>query len=134
MGIKVAEIPVKHRPRTAGKSKYGLSRVFRVMLDLINVKFLISYSTRPIQVFGKIGIFSFLAGLLFLLLTIYMKYTGASTITGNPFFMLSALCVIVAAQFVCIGLLGEITIRTYYELQEKQTYVLREKFRGTDTE
>jgi glycosyltransferase involved in cell wall biosynthesis len=132
MGVRVAEAPVKHRPRMAGRSKYGLSRTLRVILDLINVKFLVSYSTRPIQVFGKIGVFSLLAGAVFLVLTIYMKFFAAErySITGNPFFMLSALCVLIGVQFICIGLLGELTIRTYYELQDKPTYVVRESFRG----
>ena len=130
MGVKVTEIPVNHRPRVAGKSKYGLSRIFRVILDLINVKFLISYSTRPIQVFGKIGIYSFFAGVLCAALTVYMKFYQGYNVTGNPFFLLSALFVLVAVQFVCIGLLGEISIRTYYELQQKPTYVVREKFQG----
>jgi glycosyltransferase involved in cell wall biosynthesis len=130
MGIRVAEVPVRHRARVAGKSKYGLERVIPVILDLINVKFLVSYSTRPIQVFGKVGIASFLAGLLFLALTVFMKYFAGYNITGNPFFILSALCVLVGFQFICIGLLGEITIRTYYELHEKPTYVVRERFNG----
>ena len=130
MGVSVAELPVNHRPRTAGRSKYGLSRVFRVMLDLINVKFLISYSTRPIQVFGKIGLFSFLAGAVCAAATIYMKLFSGYNITGNPFFMFTVLCVLVGFQFICIGLLGEINIRTYYELQGKPTYVVREEFRG----
>ncbi len=130
MGIRVAEVPVRHRARVAGSSKYGLERVVPVILDLINVKFLVSYSTRPIQVFGKIGIASFLAGLLSLTLTVLMKYFAGYNITGNPFFILSALCVLVGFQFICIGLLGEITIRTYYELHEKPTYVVRERFKG----
>jgi len=134
MGIRVAEVPVRHRARVAGKSKYGLERVIPVILDLINVKFLVSYSTRPIQVFGKVGIASFLAGFLFLALTVFMKYFAGYNITGNPFFILSALCVLVGFQFICIGLLGEITIRTYYELQEKPTYVVRERFKGGETE
>jgi glycosyltransferase involved in cell wall biosynthesis len=134
MGIRVAEVPVRHRARTAGKSKYGLERVVPVILDLINVKFLVSYSTRPIQVFGKVGIASFLAGFLFLALTVFMKYFAGYNITGNPFFILSALCVLVGFQFICIGLLGEITIRTYYELHEKPTYVVRERFNGGEAE
>ena len=134
MGVSVTEIPVNHRPRTAGKSNYGLSRIFRVLLDLINVKFLISYSTRPIQVFGKIGIYTFLLGAASLAVTAYMKIFDGTDVTGNPFFLLSALCVFVAFQFVGIGLLGEIMIRTYYELQQKPIYVLRERFRGGDAE
>ena len=134
MGIRVTEMPVRHRARTAGKSKYGLSRVLRVLLDLINVKFLVSYSTRPIQVFGKIGMLSFLLGIACLAVTAYMKLFKGYDVTGNPFFLLAALCALVAFQFICIGLLGEITIRTYYELQQKPTYVLRETFRGGKAE
>jgi len=132
MGVRVAEIPVHHRVRTAGKSKYGLARVIRVILDLINVKFLISYATRPIQVFGKMGIISFLLGVISLALTVYMKFFEGYDITGNPFFLLSALCVFVAFQFIGIGLLGEIMVRTYYELQQKPTYVVRERFEGDE--
>ena len=130
MGVKVAEVAVNHRPRVAGKSKYGLSRILRVILDLINVKFLVAYATRPIQVFGKIAFVSFLAGILALALTVYMKFRSGYDITGNPFFLLSALFVVVSIQFIGIGLLGEINIRTYYELQQKPTYVIRETFRG----
>ena len=101
-----------------------------MILDLINVKFLVSYSTRPIQVFGKIGILAFLLGILFGVVTIPMKYYMNYDITGNPFFMLGVLFILVSVQFVCIGLLGEINIRTYYELQQKPTYVVRDTFRG----
>jgi len=132
MGVKVTEVPVNHRPRVAGESKYGLGRVIRVVLDLINVKFLTAYATRPIQVFGKIGLASLAAGGAFFAVTLYMKYLAAERydITGNPFFLLSAICVLVGFQFICIGLLGEVNIRTYYELQQKPTYVVRETFRG----
>jgi len=132
MGVKVTEVPVNHRPRVAGESKYGLGRVIRVVLDLINVKFLTAYATRPIQVFGKIGLASLAAGGAFFAVTLYMKYLAAEKydITGNPFFLLSAICVLVGFQFICIGLLGEVNIRTYYELQQKPTYVVRETFRG----
>ena len=134
MGVKVTELPVNHRPRVAGQSKYGLSRVLRVVLDLINVKFLVAYSTRPIQVFGKVAFLSFVAGVASLILTAGMKLYMGYDVTGNPFFLLSALFVLVAMQFIAIGLLGEINVRTYYELQQKPTYVIRETFRGGRTE
>jgi glycosyltransferase involved in cell wall biosynthesis len=140
MGVRVAEIPVNHRPRTAGRSKYGLDRTLRVILDLINVKFLLSYSTRPIQVFGKIGLWSVLAGALCGLATAAMKvaplWRGEDgqwctvDITGNPFFLLTFLFAMVGVQFISIGLLGEISVRTYYESQNKRIYVVRESFRG----
>ena len=130
MGIRVAEVEVNHRPRVAGKSKYGLDRILRVVLDLINVKFLISYSTRPIQVFGKIGFLSFMLAVFALIEVGWMKAYRDVDVTGNPFFMLAVVCMLVAVQFVCIGLLGELTIRTYYELQQKPIYVIRESFNG----
>ena len=140
MGVRVAEVPVNHRPRTAGRSKYGLGRTLRVILDLINVKFLTSYSTRPIQVFGKIGLYSVVAGLLFGSATIAMKFFpiwkgadggwGTIDMTGNPFFLLTFLFVMVGVQFISIGLLGEINVRTYYESQHKRVYVVRETFEG----
>ena len=133
MGVQVGEVPVNHRRRVGGKSKYGLSRIFRVILDLINVKFLVAYATRPIQVFGKIGLLSFLVGLIFLVLTVYMKFAHGYNMSGNPLLLLSVLCALVAVQFICIGLLGEINIRTYYELQGKPTYVVRETFRGGES-
>jgi glycosyltransferase involved in cell wall biosynthesis len=140
MGVRVAELPVNHRPRTAGKSKYGLGKTIRVILDLINVKFLISYSTRPIQVFGKLGLYAVLVGLLMGLTTVLMKiypvWKGEdgqwSTVdmTGNPFFLLTFLFIMIGFQFVSIGLLGEINVRTYYESQNKRIYVIRERFEG----
>ena len=140
MGVRVAEIPVNHRPRVAGRSKYGLGRTLRVILDLINVKFLTSYSTRPIQVFGKIGLYGVMAGLLCGLATVLMKFLpiwkgedgrwATVDITGNPFFLLTFLFVLVGVQFISIGLLGEINVRTYYESQQKRVYVVRETWEG----
>ena len=132
MGIRLAEMPVSHRPRRAGKSKYGLSRTLRVALDLINVKFLVSYATTPIQVFGKLGFLSLLIGFLCAVATVWMKFFVAERwdVTGNPFFMLGILCTFIGFQFICLGLLGEIVIRTYYESQKKSTYAIRETFIG----
>jgi len=120
MGVRVTEIPVNHR--------------WRVLLDLINVKFLVAYATRPIQVFGKMGLVCFLVAAIALAGTVYMKFAGDEDMTGNPLLLLSVLMVIVAFQFIGIGLLGEIMIRTYYELQNKPTYVVRETFRGGESE
>ena len=130
MGIRLAEMPVNHRLRRAGKSKYGLSRIVRVVLDLINVKFLLSYSTSPIQVFGKFGLLSFLVALIALAATVWMKLDPAqqTDMTGNPLLMLAVLLIIVGVQFISIGLLGELQIRTYYESQSKPTYAIRELY------
>ncbi len=126
-GAKVGEIEVSHFARKHGKSNYGISRTFRVILDLINVKFLISYSTRPIQFFGKIGFIALSgAGLSFMGL-IYMKLFEGADMTGNPLLYLMILLVLVAVQFITLGLLGEINIRIYHEMQQKPTYVIKEK-------
>ena len=131
-GARVAEIPVNHRERKYGTSKYGISRTFKVILDLVTVKFLLSYSTKPIQIFGGLGIISlFLSFLSFLEISIGKFFYGLD-ITGNPFFLLSILFALIGIQFVTMGLLGEINIRTYYESQGKPIYVVREIIGGKE--
>lgn len=127
MGVRVAEIPVNHHLRQYGKSKYGLSRTIRVILDLINVKFLLSYSTRPIQIFGGIGVVSFACGGIAGLVAIYMKLSLDIDMTGNPLLLLSFLFGLVGIQFITLGLLGEMNIRIYHESQNKPIYVIRER-------
>jgi hypothetical protein len=126
MGVRVAEVPVTHHPRRFGKSKYGISRTIRVILDLINVKFLLSYSTRPIQIFGGIGLLSFASGGIAGLLALYLKWYRDMDLTGNPLFLLSILLVLIGIQFITMGLLGEMNIRIYHESQNKPIYVIRE--------
>jgi glycosyltransferase involved in cell wall biosynthesis len=126
-GASIAEVEVNHRERKHGKSKYGLSRTFRVLLDLLTVKFFLSYSTRPIQIFGKFGLYSFLIGLASLIEVIVLKVMRDRDMTGNPFLYLSVLMVIIGVQFIILGLLGEIIIRTYYESQKKTTYIIKER-------
>ncbi|MCG3175087.1 MAG: Undecaprenyl-phosphate 4-deoxy-4-formamido-L-arabinose transferase [Candidatus Omnitrophica bacterium] len=124
-GIRLLEVPVNHRPRLHGRSKYGFSRIVRVLLDMITVKFLLSYSTSPIQMFGKLGILSGIFGALLFVVAVVLKFTQARTLTGNPLFYLFILCEIIGIQFILIGLLAEITIRTYHESQRKKIYVLK---------
>ena len=126
-GISLVEVPVKHHPRKSGKSKYGLSRTFRVFLDLITVKFLLSYSASPIQMFGKMGLVASLTGILFFIIAVVLKLTQLRTLTGNPLFYFFIFLEIIAVQFVLIGLLGEINLRTYHESQKKKTYAIKEK-------
>lgn len=128
MGAEVGEIKVNHRPRLSGASKYGLSRTVRVALDLVTVKFLLSYATRPIQVFGKMGLLSFLAGVFSGVWVVYDKIVYAHDMTGNPFLFLTVLLWVVGVQFISLGLLGEIAIRTYYESQQKPVYYVKETF------
>jgi len=126
MGAEVAEIKVNHRPRFHGKSKYGISRAVRVALDLITVKFLLSYATRPIQVFGKVGLACFLAGLLSGVWVLYDKFAFGHDMTGNPLLLATVLLFVVGTQFISLGLLGEISIRTYHESQDKPIYHIKE--------
>jgi glycosyltransferase involved in cell wall biosynthesis len=126
-GVAVAELPVNHAARQYGKSKYGIGRVTRVLLDLLTVRFLLSYGTRPMQIFGSIGLISMaLGGLTALYLALYKLFTGAE-IGDRPLLLLSVLLIILGVQFISIGLLGELVVRVYYEAQHKQIYVVREE-------
>jgi glycosyltransferase involved in cell wall biosynthesis len=124
-GASMAQIPVRHHPRTAGKTKYNLSRTFRVVLDLITVTFMHSYLTRPMHIMGLAGLFSMGLGSLSLVVTIWMKSTYRTNMTGNPFLLLSAICVLVGVQFISMGLIGELMTRTYFESQGKKSYAVR---------
>jgi glycosyltransferase involved in cell wall biosynthesis len=126
-GARLAQIPVRHHPRTAGKTKYNLSRTVRVLLDLITVKFLHSYVTRPMHVLGTIGLLSMAAGVLSLLATVWMKYGMQPRVfmTGNPLLYFSGLLEVVGVQFISMGLLGELLTRTYFESQGKKSYAVR---------
>lgn len=125
-GAKVTEIPVDHRPRTAGVSKYGIDRVLRVVLDLITVKFLLKYSTRPLQLFGKWGFGSFALSLLVFSTTLFMKYSEGLSMNRNPLLILSAFLLFAGVQFITLGLLGELVTRTYHEVQDKPIYNIRD--------
>ena len=125
-GARITEIPVNHRARRFGKSKYGLTRTLRVLLDLITVKFLAGYSTKPIYAFGFVGILLGLASLLSVgaavgqaVLPPYVR------IHNNPLTLLGAILIVLAIQIILMGLLAEIIMRTYYESQGKRTYMIR---------
>ena len=125
-GAKVTECVVNHRPRMAGKAKYGLGRTLKVVLDLITVKFLGSFSTKPIYVFGGLGLFTTLLAILFGWLVIYQKLARGTDMSGNPLLILTAVLVITSVQFILMGLLAELLVRTYHESQNRPTYVIRE--------
>jgi glycosyltransferase involved in cell wall biosynthesis len=127
VGARVTEIPVRHHPRRHGVSKYGISRTVRVILDLMTVKFLLAYSTKPIQLFGKWGLYTLLAGFLSGGMTIYMKLFEHLSMNRNPLLILTAFLLFMGAQFIVLGLLGEVNARTYYEAQGKPIYVIRER-------
>jgi glycosyltransferase involved in cell wall biosynthesis len=126
-GARVAEIEVNHRPRRFGGSHYRMDRTLRVILDLITVKFLVSYSTKPMQVFGRWGVYSIGLGVLAGFLTVALKLLPPhQDVTGNPWMYLCIFLLLGGLQLVGMGLLGEISARTYYESQQKSTYTVRE--------
>ena len=126
MGVRVAEIPVNHNARKFGQSKYGLGRIVRVILDLLTVKFLLDYATRPIQIFGLLGLGSLATGsILGTYLTIIRLFFD-QPIGDRPLVILAALLVMIGVQLIIMGLLGEIIVRTYHETQNKPIYVVRE--------
>ena len=126
LGARVVELPVNHRPRTAGHSKYGLGRVMRVVLDLVTVRFLSGFSTRPIQLFGLLGALFTIAGFGLVAWLGFERIVLRTPLGGRPIVLLALLLGIVGVQFVSIGLLGEILMRTYHESQEKPIFRVRE--------
>jgi len=126
VGGTVAEVAVNHRARQFGHSKYGISRTVRVMLDLILVWFLGAYSTRPIHVFGSMGLLSAGGGVLIGLYLTFLKLFMGENIGGRPMLLLAILLVVIGVQLITMGLLGEMTIRTYHESQNKPIYIVRE--------
>jgi glycosyltransferase involved in cell wall biosynthesis len=126
IGISVAELKVNHKPRKQGKSKYGISRTIKVILDLITVKFLLSYSTRPIQIFGLIGFISSAIGGIILMYLSFIRLVLQEPIGGRPLLLLGVLLFFIGVQFVSMGLLAEIQARTYHESQNKPIYVVKE--------
>jgi glycosyltransferase involved in cell wall biosynthesis len=129
VGARVTEIPVNHHPRAAGKSKYGIGRVFRVVLDLLVVKFLGGYGSKPIYFFGGAGLWSFGFGVLCWLEAVLERLlggAGAVHINRNPLFYVGILLFLVGMQFIMMGLLAEVGMRTYHESQGKTPYVIAE--------
>ena len=126
-GGSVAEIPVRHRPRVSGRSKYGIGRMYRVILDLLLIKFLTRYMNRPIHFFGGIGLVSSVLGLGAGALALGLKLFAGTNLVRTPLPVLSALLVIVGVQLAVMGILAEMIMRTYYESQKKTSYDIREK-------
>lgn len=126
MGVKISQRPVNHRPRVHGRSKYGISRTLRVILDLLTVKFLLSYSTRPLQMFGVLGIVMATLGVVINGYLAYLRLFGNQSIADRPLLLLGILLIFSGFQLITLGLLAELQIRTYHESQDKPTYVIRE--------
>jgi glycosyltransferase involved in cell wall biosynthesis len=125
-GARVAELKVNHRPRLRGDSKYGIARTLRVILDLLTVKFLISYSTRPLHVFGVLGVTSGGLGFLIAVYLTLQKLVYHVSIGGRPLLLLAILLIFIGFQFITMGLLGEMLSRTYHESQDKAVFVVGE--------
>jgi glycosyltransferase involved in cell wall biosynthesis len=133
-GVAIAEVVVNHRPRRHGSSKYGISRTIRVILDLLTVKFLLSYSTRPLQIFGLIGVAMALLGVIVGAWLTFVKFFGPGQAIGDrPLLLLGILLIFTGVQLVTLGLLAELQARTYHESQKKPTYVIREVLEAAPT-
>jgi glycosyltransferase involved in cell wall biosynthesis len=126
-GARVIEVPVNHRARTRGSSKYGISRTFRVILDLVTVKFLLAYLDRPMQFFGRIGLVSFGGAVVSALMLEIQRIAGFHILKGETFTSLAVLLTVLAAMFICIGLLGEMVTRVYHEGGSRTSYVVRRR-------
>jgi len=125
-GVSIAEVKVNHRKRRHGKSKYSVWRFPKVILDLLTVKFLLSYSTRPLQIFGIIGLISGIIGGILGLWLAYVRLIRLEGISGRPLLLLAILLIVIGIQFITLGLLAEIVVRAYHESTEKRIYFVRE--------
>lgn len=126
MGASITELPVCHHSRQSGRSKYSILRAVSVVMDLITLKFFLGYFTRPLHIFGLMGMVTTILGAGSFLTVILMKLYQGINMTGNPILYLGVLCVVVGVQLIMLGLLGEVTIRTYFESQNKPIYMIKE--------
>jgi glycosyltransferase involved in cell wall biosynthesis len=126
IGVRIEEYEVRHHPRRHGRSNYGISRTIRVVLDLLTVKFLISYSTRPLQIFGVLGIGMGTVGAALMAWLAYVKYFHHEGIGDRPLLLFAILLVFTGVQLITLGLLAEMQARTYHESQDKPIYVIRD--------
>ncbi|MFV9507781.1 MAG: glycosyltransferase, partial [Oscillochloridaceae bacterium umkhey_bin13] len=131
-GVAVAEMPVNHQARQFGTSKYGIGRTTRVVLDLITVRFLLSYSTRPMQVFGTLGMLLGGLGTILLAYLGYIRIFFNSPLSDRPLLLLAVLLVVLGVQLVGMGLLGELITRVYYEGSNRRIYTVRDELNQVD--
>ena len=131
-GARTTEIPVNHNPRLVGESKYGLERVLKVPLDLMVVKFLSNYSQKPIYVFGGFGLLSHALAVLTFAVMVYFKYWGGKSFITTPLPLLAVLFILMGFISMLMGLIAELTVRTYHESQDKRTYLVRETLNFDD--
>jgi glycosyltransferase involved in cell wall biosynthesis len=132
-GARVTEIPVAHHARSAGKSKYGLSRAAKVIFDLITIKYLSSYLTKPLYLFGTAGLICLAVSLLTFALSLYYRIVEDVHLNRMPLATLSMIMFAMGVQFIFMGLLAEMIVRTYHESQDKPTYLVRERINLEDS-
>lgn len=125
-GARITELPVQHHPRRHGYSKYGLSRTVRVIFDLMTVKFWLSFLTRPLQIFGLLGLATGGPGILICTYLALLKLVWGQGLGQRPLLLLGVLLLVIGVQFVCMGILAEVQIRTYHESANKPVYTIRE--------
>jgi len=128
LGGRTTEVAVHHRPRASGKSNYGIMRTFKVMLDLLTVWFMRGYQTKPIYVFGGTGLLLGFAGVLLSCVVLYEKLWKGVFVHRNPLFIISMIFSVMAVQFLVLGLLAEIMVRTYFESRGKSSYLIAKTF------
>lgn len=126
-GARVTEIPVEHHARTMGKSKYGISRTIKVIFDLMTIKFMASYQTKPIYVFGTFGLTTFLLSILAGIWAFVLKFIYGTSFILTPLPVIAIVLLAISMQFFLMGLLAEMLVRTYHESQDKSIYAVREK-------
>jgi glycosyltransferase involved in cell wall biosynthesis len=134
MGVTVSEVPVNDRERQFGSSKYGISRTFKVLLDLITVRYMLDYANRPLRIFGAVGLGMAAVGILIGIYLTVVKLALGQDIGNRPLLLLAALLVILGVQMISMGLLAEMVMRTYHEVQDKPIYVIRESLDAPDKE
>jgi glycosyltransferase involved in cell wall biosynthesis len=132
-GAKMTEVDVKHHPRIHGESKYGLSRTFKVIADLILMLFFQKYFQRPIHIFGTLGLFSFAGGVLINFYLLILKIMGED-IWGRPILLVGFILLLGGVQLITTGIVAEIIVRTYFESQDKKTYTVKAIFQGVQKE
>jgi glycosyltransferase involved in cell wall biosynthesis len=130
-GARIVELPVQHHARRHGRSKYGLSRTLRVIFDLMTVKFWLSFLTRPLQIFGLLGVATGGTGAVICIYLAVLKLGWQEPLAQRPLLMLGVLLVVVGVQFICMGILAEIQTRTYHESSNKPIYTIRDVLDST---
>lgn len=126
-GARVTEIPVAHHARSGGKSKYGISRTIKVVFDLMTIKFMASYQTKPIYVFGTFGMIAFLLSIIAGAWAFFLKFVEGVSFILTPLPIIAIVLLAISVQFFLMGLLAEMLVRTYHESQDKATYTVRER-------